>query len=240
VAEKKQKGTQLKYVVLTGIFVIIASVMSSPHWFSLFFPEQYKEQEKMESSKIEKDHLKDSDKVIPNGKDESVGVESIRIKDIQLTPLDFDIPSYLYIEIKNEGTKDIRNLKITIELGKSSVEEFEYFPNNEIVLLSDTLDKNLIKLKKYVFAENESVYIYALINQPIFKRILIDGDNIKYAKEYSYVNYLNSENGDVSKNVGWSVLLGFLGVIFILMIGALIFFLLRVIYTKLKIQYNWN
>lgn len=211
--------------LITGLFVLAAAILSSPHWFKIFFPKQYIESEKIDFKKTINPQLKaDTNTAIsidtkalvdPKEKD---GTENLVISRIELSPKNFNIPSYLYFEIKNEGTKTLKNVSITANLGQAFYTAFDFTRNLSPTVKTDTLDKGFLQLVCPKIKENESIGIYLHISQPRFDNILLHADNMAFDKAYSYIDYQNSANH--IERTGFQNFLRICGGITIVIIGG--------------------
>lgn len=236
--KKTSSKTPVLVAVITGFFVIIAAIISSPNWFKYFFPDQFVEQEIMKPQKTEKDFYKpdtiwdNSTEVIEKG-----GTEKIVISKIELCPISSKIPAYFLLEFKNEGTKDLKDLSIFVDLGKAEYQQIEFQGPNRNSFIIDTTNKNIIGIKYPVVRENESYIIYALLSMPAFKSIIIDGSNLKFAKEYSYKEYIASEDDDMKAIDRFIIFL-------VLLAGAILIvftaFFVRILYTYLARNLGWD
>ncbi len=56
---------------------------------------------------------------------------SLSIKDVQLTPVDFDIPSSFYIEIENGPHRVAKNIDVVIDFGEAKIEKCSVKPNDQ-------------------------------------------------------------------------------------------------------------
>ena len=199
--EKTNTKTQVLLAILAGIFVIVAAIISSPHWFKYFFPKHYLEQEKLDPKKIENTKvISDSINTKSLETKEKAGIEDIVISKIELCPKNFRIPNYLYFEVQNKGTKTIKNLVVSVNLGKASYLSFDYTRNLNPKSQVDSLDKSFIKVICPEIKESEGVGIYLLLTQPNFEDILLHADNLTFDKQYSYSEYLSSSIQEDSDN----------------------------------------
>ncbi len=206
-ADKPSIKSQVLIAIITGLFVITGAIISSPHWFKVIFPEKYVEEEIITPKKIDtvftinEDTLKEEEEI------RYYGTEDLRITRLQICPINFNLPNYFFVEITNKGTKKLVNVNLTIDFGKASYTQIEYSPEKNITFNNDSLNKFFAKFQCEEINRDESIYIYALLTQPSFNRILIDGPNLTFSKEYTYMEYLDSEKGSESEINGWTLFL---------------------------------
>lgn len=236
--KKTSSKTQISVAIITGLFVIIAAIISSPHWFKYFFPNQFVEEEIIQPQTTKKDFSNSNfhpDSTAEFVKEE--GTENFFISRIELCPINSNLPVYFLIEFKNKGTKTLKDLTITIDLGKSEYQQFDLQGSVSNSFNVDTTEKSKINLKLPVVSENETYIFYALLSLPVFKSILINGANLTFAKEYSYEEYLSSE---VEKTTLLDGFIIFLVVLISIVLIVLAFYFLRIVYTHLALKLGWD
>jgi len=187
---------ELFIALIGGCFLTLAAILTAPHWSKYFFPNQYSEQENL-SPPIKNNHKTLEKDTILNSNDEKkdtilIYAENISISKIQLTPRVFNMPSYLYFEVKNVGIANIKNMVITINLGQSKYEAFDISKQINSTIIKDSIDKSFVKIECPILKSNETIEFYALTSAPIFKNILFDASNLVYQKEYNYEDYISS------------------------------------------------
>lgn len=219
--EKSNRNTQVAIALLGGIFLIAAAIISSPHWFKFFFPEQYIEQEAVPTKKTKNNSQENSTK--------ELGIENLIINKIELCPVSSKLPSYLLVEIKNNGSKKLRNINLTINLGRASFNGIEILGNN--VKNVDTTKVNELIVTFSELIENDSKTIYCLLSQPIFNSIKINGENLKFSKEYTYKDFIENDSIKSSNLNGFFIFLQIV-IGFILSIFSLYF--VTIVYKLLK------
>ena len=112
-------------------------------------------------------------------------------------------------------------------------------PRNDMSIVSDTLNHSVVKIEKKAINRDETFYIYLLITQPSFNKILLDGKNLTFSKVYTYKEFLESEV-ERTKTEETSTWTTFLYLLFggILVVVALYF--LAVVYTILSKVMHWE
>jgi len=149
--------TQIFIAIIGGCFAIFSAIILSPHWSKYFFPKQYLAQEKLDPSKTTNTKVVIDTVNRPSGKrEEKEGVDDIKITKIELCPRNFKIPSYFYFEVNNSGSKTIKNLTVTVNLGKASYAYFDITKNLKLTTLTDSNDKSFLKIACPEIKENEN------------------------------------------------------------------------------------
>lgn len=236
--KKTNSKVQIFVAIITGVFVIIAAIISSPHWFKYFFPNQFVEEEIIQPQILKKDFFNTE---IPSDSSrneiKNSGTENIVISKIELCPISSKLPAYFLLEFKNEGTKTLKDLTFIIDLGKAEYKQLEFLGPNNSTFIIDSTKKNIIYVKIPVVRENETYILYTLLSIPVFKSILINGSNLVFAKEYSYEDYLTSEVDKTSIIDGFLI---FLIIIVSIILIVLTFYFLRIVYTHLARKLGWD
>jgi len=185
--------------IIAGIFLLGGAVISSPHWFKYLFPEQYLEQENLIPVKT-KSNESISKTSKENLSNKSSGTENLIIDRIELSTRDFNIPSYFYFRITNNGTRTMENLEVTIDLGKAEYREFDFSKKIEIEIAIDSIDKSFVVMKIPKMKENETIDFYSLNTLPVFENILMNASNMTFDKIYTYQDYKDSEDDRFASN----------------------------------------
>jgi len=183
---------------ISGLFLIACAVISSPHWFKYFFPEQYLEQEKIEPQR-KKEENKNVKEDTLSSQQNAIG--NLVISKIDLIPREFDLPSYLYFEVINNGTATIRDLTISVDLGKSKFQKFDYTKQVNSSITIDSTNKSFVKIFCPQIKETETIEFYFLNSSPFFKSIILNAKNMAYYKKYTYEEYLESQAKDSTTNI---------------------------------------
>ena len=136
---------------------------------------------------------------------------SISIKEVQLTPVDFDIPSSFYIEIENGPHRVASDINVLIDFGEAKIEKYSVKPNDKSNITING-DEYILKLKINELLKNESVYVNCLISLPAFKKILVTGGNISIDQELTFASYKSQRESEPTS--GWYVFFSILGGIF--------------------------
>lgn len=136
---------------------------------------------------------------------------ALTIKKVQLTPVDFDIPSSFYVEIENGGTLEANDLTVLIDFGESKIEKCSVKPNDQSNLQQNG-DAYIYKLGIKELLKNESIYINCHTSLPVFKKILITGGNVGYDKELTYASYKSQLEQEPTS--GWYTFFSILAGIF--------------------------
>ena len=229
-AEKGSNRIQISVAILGGFFVITGAVISSLHWFKYFFPDQFKEKEAIPSKTVSTEKKESSET------SETSGTESLSIKRFELTPVLSDIPSYLYFELKNEGTKTLKELTVYIDLGRSTYTAIDVIGNN--IHSVDSTQSNQISITFSELFENDHKSIYLLLSHLVFNSIKIRGSNLNFNKEYSFDDLAKNEFSSEETSgffIFLQILLGF-----ILFIFAIFFVSMTYRYLYKKNLLDWS
>jgi hypothetical protein len=96
-----------------------------------------------------------------------------------LIPLQFDIPSYLLITIKNNGPANANNLEALVDTGKAKVNSLDIKPKDRCSISSGTkVSTEPIRVICKVVNAGESIYIYSLLSEATFRSVLITSPNL--------------------------------------------------------------
>jgi len=144
---------------------------------------------------------------------------SVTIAKIQLTPVDFDIPSSFYIEIENSYLRVAKDINVLIDFGEAKIEKCSVKPDDKSNITING-DEYILKLKAKELLKNESLYVNCLISLPAFKKILVTGGNISIDKELTYASYKSQLEEEPTS--GWSNFFSFLAAIFCIYIFLVI------------------
>lgn len=227
-AEKSSTRTQVLISILGGLFIVIAAIISSPNWFKYFFPEQFVEQEAAPKTMTKNEPAEKKEDNVEKEKADS-GTELLVVNKLELCPISSKIPSYLYIELKNNGTKRLKNVSVTIDLGRAEYKYIDFSRNNFAKI--DTTRANEIIVTYSEMAQNDSKSIYCLLSLPVFNSIKLNGENLKFASEYTYKDLMKIDEPKPTESNGFYIFLQFL------MAGILIVFavfFVNMVYIALK------
>ena len=158
------------------------------------------------------------------------GYAELELLNLQLSPVDFNLPNFFYFELHNKGTAPAQNLVVRIDLGKATVKEIEITCSDTYEILSNDLSTSIIKAALSSIAQEESAYFYLLLSTPTFKKIIASAENIPLDLIYSVDNYRDnsSETEFVSSNLmsflrfAFGAAVGVFGIYFIVVIITLL------------------
>jgi hypothetical protein len=140
-----------------------------------------------------------------------VQTSSVKIIDIHVTPVDFDIPSSFYLEIENGKHLKAKDVSILVDFGEAKIDKCSIKPNDQSNI-SKNGDEYILKVEVKELLKNESIYINCLTSIPAFKKVLISGGNIGIDQELTYTSYKKQLEAEPSS--GWYNFFSFLGAIF--------------------------
>jgi hypothetical protein len=136
---------------------------------------------------------------------------SVKIKDIHVTPVDFDIPSSFYLEIENGKHLKATDVSVLVDFGEAKIDKCSIKPNDQSNIKQNG-DEYILKVKVNELLKNESIYINCLTSIPAFKKVLISGGNIGIDQELTYTSYKKQLEAEPSS--GWYNFFSFLGGLF--------------------------
>lgn len=159
------------------------------------------------------------------------GNAAFQIANVYLAPIDFAIPSPFIAEIRNSGL-GAGGGEVIIDFGGASVGQFEVQPAAAATLVSGGVGGGTLKLHLVNLSPDESVYIYALLSEPTFRRIVVNADESGLQTTLEHSQYLARAADSVTPTPGFVTFLWFLAGVFILVMAiyftvALIAFLNR-------------
>jgi hypothetical protein len=161
----------------------------------------------------------------------------ISINNVYVPPINTKIKSILFAKIENTSPVIAEDLNIKVNFGESTVYTCEVQPinilKNEKDLENGTFEFNITTLKK-----EEEIYIYCQMSNPIFKSILVTGNNLVTSEKYTFEYYKSSLNSFISKgqNLTFFEFLGYaLSLIF-----TIYFTLLSIAFLNKKFIHIWN
>lgn len=156
---------------------------------------------------------------LPTENEDKKATASVTIKQIQLTPVDFDIPSSFYIEIENGGMLEAKDIAVLVDFGEAKIEKCSVKPNDKSNIKLNG-DEYIFKLKAAELLKNESLYVNCLVSAPLFKKILVTSGNVGFGKELTYASYKAQLEKEPTN--GWYVLFSILGGLFCIYIFLVI------------------
>ena len=109
---------------------------------------------------------------------------------IYLPPKSNTLPSIIVFEIKNTGDTLLNNIHVMLDMG--SIKAIKYEIVGGEIASSNSGDKNnsIINFDiKKLHSEN-SFYLHVMAEFPLFKRIVINADNLDGPKEINYESYI--------------------------------------------------
>ncbi|MEL0083215.1 MAG: hypothetical protein VW985_09290 [Gammaproteobacteria bacterium] len=136
------------------------------------------------------------------------GSASVGIKEVFVTPVAFDKPSYFYLEIANTGLEKASNFLVSVDFGKAKNDGCSFKPSS-IVKLDGVIDIGIFRFTVSELHEDERVYLSCNLSLPSFEQILISGGNLQFDRKLSFTDYSQPNKGSRS---GWEILLAFLAV----------------------------
>jgi len=121
---------------------------------------------------------------------------TMAIKNIQLSPVDFKLPTYFYYEILNTGSQNAYIVEMTVDLGEAVMHKFEIRSISNFNVVTADSGNNLVKVIFDSLNVNESIYCYFLLTMPSFKKINLTSPSMFSDVCYTYDNF---QEQDTSK-----------------------------------------
>jgi hypothetical protein len=118
---------------------------------------------------------------------------SFRIDRVQVTPVDFTIPTGLFIELSNSGW-GTGSAELLVDLGASSIDSLEIRPAEAVSLLSGGSGGTSVKVALTNVSAGERVYLYALTSAPVFREIVLNPMDAGYQQRITFEEV--RRNGD--------------------------------------------
>lgn len=146
------------------------------------------------------------------------GNAAFEIASVQLAPVDFALPSPFIAEIRNSGYGAGAG-EVIIDFGGASIQQFEVQPSAAATLVSGGAGGGMLKLRLLNVSPEESVYIYALLSEPTFRRIVVNSDQSGLQTTLEHSQYLARETSSVTPTQGFVTFLWILTGIFTLVMA---------------------
>lgn len=158
------------------------------------------------------------------------GNAAFEIASVQLAPIDFALPSPFIAEIRNSG-QEAGGGDVIVDFGGASIEQFEVQPAAAATLVSGGTGAGTLKLRLPNVSRGESIYIYALLSSPTFRRIVVNADESHLQTTLEHSQYLARQSGAVTPEPGFVTFLWVLAGLFIIVMS---FYLTIVLITFLN------
>lgn len=165
-------------------------------------------------------------------KDDEKKGASVSIKKVQLTPVDFDIPSSFFIEIENSHLKMAKDITLVVDFGESKIEKCAFRPNDKSNYEQNG-DSYVLKIKLKELMKNESFYVNCHMSSPLFKKIILSASNVSIDKQLTWTSFKEQEKNPSSTS-GLMILFSILGGILVV---YLFIVLLRVLNRLLGMEW---
>ena len=138
----------------------------------------------------------------------TVSISSIHISDVAM-----DVPAVFEMGIEVDGFSSLpaRDINVTMDFGRAEVQVCGYAPKGAVRNFINE-DKSYRRLEVAQLRPEETLYIRCLISTPEFKKVAIEGRNIKSGRSMDFAQYKASLLG---KPLGFWGNLGRFFVIFI-------------------------
>jgi hypothetical protein len=105
-------------------------------------------------------------------KEQKAATPRIEVENLWISPVRFSIPSYMLVELKNNGTAADRDLNIVVDAGGSQIRDFEVRSYRTYAVLDGGKGKSFLNINASEINQGERIYIYLLLSDPSFKEII--------------------------------------------------------------------
>lgn len=156
----------------------------------------------------------------------------VRIENIQISPIDFDLPAYFFLELQNRGTKASSGDSIIIDFGRANIENCEIRPKDSCKIIAGDEGGNLLKIGTESTAPKQSIYVYALLTRPSFKKIIIESKDKTHSIFYSFDDYLKKIRDMGSSSGGYMTFWKVVGTIALFIFAAYLFIAFLVLLNR--------
>lgn len=138
---------------------------------------------------------------------------SVSIDLIHLSEVAMNVPAVLEIGIKVGGNTTLaaRNINVSLDFGRAEVQDCGYSPMEAVSKFVHD-DKSYRRLEVAELRQEEILYIRCLISTPMFKKIVVEGENISHGRSITFEEYRNRL---LSEPIGFWTNLGRVFVVFI-------------------------
>ena len=99
--------------------------------------------------------------------------------DATLIPLQFDIPSYFLVSVKNIGPAIAKHLEVSIDLGRARITSIDIKPKDRCTISSGNAGTaGPIRVVCQIVNVDDAVYIYSLLSEPTFRSVVVTSPNL--------------------------------------------------------------
>jgi hypothetical protein len=155
--------------------------------------------------------------------------------DVQVTPSAFNIPSYIYAEVRNAGSDLVREVEIVIDLGKAQAEQADIKPSDKCSFSQNVKGESIVRVKCSEVTANESIYFYALTSMPIFQKIIVSSSGSVSPIQYSWSNILEKKESSSLLSPGTIGFLWFL-VCAVIFVFSVYFIIVAIVFMNKKFK----
>ena len=138
---------------------------------------------------------------------------SVSIDLIHLSEVAMNVPAVFEIGIKVDGNTTLaaRNIDVSLDFGRAEVQDCGYSPMEAVSKFVHD-DKSYRRLEVAELRQEEILYIRCLISTPMFKQIVVEGENISRGRSITFEEYRDRL---LSGPIGFWTILGRIFVAFI-------------------------
>jgi len=120
--------------------------------------------------------------------------------DIIIPPKPDSFPSTMVFEIKNSGNAILKNVNIGVNLGSEKVIKYDIVDGKSTPYTDKYRGKSIFNINVEEIQPKNSIYLHIVVESPIFKKIILNSDNLRITKELEYKNYIlrKDDNNDAN------------------------------------------
>ena len=183
----KLTKTKVVVIILALVLIVAAFYWKSPDFITninLTFSNNKQTETKLDS--VEKSQKDSHDNLY----------YALEFGQVIIPPKSDTLPSVIVFEIRNSGNVVVKNINIGVNLGSVKAIKYEVV-GAKIVSATDNKNSSVITINVDELHPKNSLYLHIQAESPIFKKIIINADNLRVTPELEYEYYLlKKDNND--------------------------------------------
>ena len=116
----------------------------------------------------------------------------LEIADLQITPFESRLPSYLFFEVKNTGNASASSINLYIDAGRAKIIDCELSPAESTQIIAGGKNANISKFLINSLNVDETVYVYCQLSAPVFNTISLNSENLPSTSTLKFSDVKNS------------------------------------------------
>lgn len=176
---------------------------------------------------------KETAKKDKTNKSKSADYTDLEIDNLQITPIESKLPSYLFFEVRNTGRATANKINLYIDAGRAKINDFELKPLESIQIIAGGKNSNILKIVIDSLNVDETVYVYCQLSAPMFNTITLNSENLLSTSTLKFSDLRNRGLKEELINRGFMEFLRFLLGAFIVVAAAFFTFVLFANLAKL-------